>query len=69
MSKEEVQRIVAALLTEEDMDRSVSGQLDSGEHPYGDHPSLSREMSQQLGRDLFRDIVDRVKRYSGEDSF
>ena len=69
MSKEEVKRIIAELLTEEDMHRSVSGQLDSGEHPYGDHPSLSREMSAQLGRDLFTDIVDRVKRYSGTDSF
>jgi len=69
MSKEEVKRIVAALLTEEEMHGSVSGQLDSGEHPYGDHPSLSREMSAQLGRDLFSDIVDRVKSYSGEESF
>ena len=69
MSKEEVKRIIAELLTEEDMHRSVSGQLDSGEHPYGNHPSLSREMASQLGRDLFTDIVDRVKRYSGTDSF
>ena len=62
MPKKEIQRIVEQLLTEENMHRSVSGKLDSGEHPYGNHPSLTREMAKQLGTDLFRDIVARVKR-------
>ena len=69
MPKIEIQRIVEQLLTEEDMHHSVSGKLDSGEHPYGNHPSLSREMAKELGTKLFSDIVDRVKRYSGVNNF